>query len=199
MHGARHIKWRAPFLFAAYTGVVVSMAKESRRCAMAGRRACPRPRPLSQGTDPERGEEAAPSPPARRARIKRGVVAGGEGRGEGGAQYAQGLLPGFYARAFSAEELAEIGRQLESPQRSMEMEVAVMRIMIRRVLERSGESDPLKALPVVRQGVDAICRALRTARVLSGESSDSLAAAFAVALREISEELGIGDGGEGST
>lgn len=73
------------------------------------------------------------------------------------------------------------------------MEVAILRVMIRRVMERSGEADPLKALPLIRQGIDAICRALRTERVLSGESSDSLAAAMAVALREIGEELGIAD------
>jgi len=102
-------------------------------------------------------------------------------------------LAGFYADLFTAEELAEIAQQLKSPQRSMEMEVAVMRVMIRRVMERIGEDDPVKALPLVRQGVDAICRALRTQRILAGESSDSLAAAFAVALREIGEELGIGE------
>jgi len=105
----------------------------------------------------------------------------------------QAALHSFYASAFSAEELSEIARQLESPQRSTEMEVAVMRVMIRRVMERIGEEDPLKALPLIRQGVDAICRALRTERVLSGEASDSLSAAFAVALREIGEELGIGN------
>jgi hypothetical protein len=71
-------------------------------------------------------------------------------------------------------------------------EVAVMRVLIRRVMQRIGEDDPLRALPLVRQGVDAICRALRTQRVLSGEGADSLSAAFAVALREIGEELGIG-------
>ena len=51
----------------------------------------------------------------------------------------------------------------------------------------------VKALPLIRQGVDAICRALRTERVLTGESADSLAEAFGVALREIGEELGISD------
>lgn len=97
----------------------------------------------------------------------------------------------FYSDLFTDHELADIGRQLQSPRRSTDMEVAVMRIMIRRVMERIGEEDPVKALPLIRQGVDAICRALRTERVLSGETSDSLAAAFAVALREIGEELGL--------
>jgi len=68
-----------------------------------------------------------------------------------------------------------------------------MRVMIRRVMERVGVDDPAKALPLVRQGVDAICRALRAQRVLSGEASESLAGAFATAVREMGEELGVGD------
>ncbi|MBM4432183.1 MAG: hypothetical protein FJ026_17815 [Chloroflexi bacterium] len=107
----------------------------------------------------------------------------------------------FYASVFSPEEWAEIGRLLNAPScpatsagrstSSLEMEVAVLRVLIRRVLERVGADDPLKALPVVRQGVEIICRALRTERMLTGESADSLAAAFATALREIGEELGL--------
>jgi len=96
----------------------------------------------------------------------------------------------WYASLFSAEERALIRRQLESPGHSIEMEVAIMRVMIRRVMERLGEDDPAKALPLVRQGVDAVCRALRAERVVKGDAADSLAAAFAVALREISEEMG---------
>ena len=99
----------------------------------------------------------------------------------------------FYAGVFSQEEQEEIARQLESPQLSLEMEVAVMRIMIRRVMEHVGEEDPIKALPLLRQGVDTICRALRTERVLAGEASESLAEAMATALREIGEELGVGE------
>jgi hypothetical protein len=100
---------------------------------------------------------------------------------------------GFYSSVFSPEEWAEIGRLLNAPSNSMEMEVAVLRVLIRRVLQRIGADDPLKALPLVRQGVDAICRALRTERVLTGESADSLSSAFATALREIGEELGLGE------
>ncbi|MEM4724990.1 MAG: hypothetical protein QXP01_08270 [Candidatus Hadarchaeum sp.] len=100
----------------------------------------------------------------------------------------------FYASVFTAEEWAEIKEQLAASELSLEMEVAVMRILIRRVMERLGEEDPAKALPLVRQGVDAICRALRSQRVLTGETADSLAEAFAVALREIGEELGVEQG-----
>jgi len=99
----------------------------------------------------------------------------------------------FYASLFTEQELADIGRQLQPPHRSTAMEVAVMRVMIRRVMDSIGTTDPAKALPLIRQGVDAVCRALRTERLLTGEASDSLASAFAVALREIGEELGLGD------
>jgi hypothetical protein len=100
-------------------------------------------------------------------------------------------LYAFYASAFGEQELHEIADQLQSPQLSTELEVAVMRVLIRRVMQRIGEKDPLKALPLIRLGVDAICRALRTERVLSGASADSLSGAFATALREMGEELGV--------
>lgn len=99
----------------------------------------------------------------------------------------------FFAGVFSADEWREVERQLSAPQPSLELEVGILRVMMRRVLNRLGEDDPAKALPLVRQGVDAICRALRTERLLKGEAADSLAMAFAVALREIGEELGIGE------
>jgi hypothetical protein len=109
------------------------------------------------------------------------------------AQTPAGTQHQFYAGLFTKQELEDIARQLEVAERSLEMEVAVMRVLIRRVMEGIGQKDPLKALPLIRQGVDAICRALRTERVLTGEASDSLAAAFAVAVREIAGELDIDD------
>lgn len=144
------------------------MSKESRRCARHGCRAWAM-----------RGELFC--------RAHRPTA----GESQGVEQTTSGTRDPFYNDVFSEEELEDIARQLESPQRSLEMEVAVMRVMIRRVMERIGEEDPLKTLPLIRQGVDAICRALRTERVLAGESADSLAAAFAVALREIGEELAL--------
>ncbi len=108
----------------------------------------------------------------------------------GALEPARQLHLDFYASAFDAGELQEIERQLAAPHMSTEMEVALMRVMIRRVMEAIGTQNPVKALPLIRQGVETICRALRTERVLMGESSDSLANAFAVALREIGEEMG---------
>lgn len=74
----------------------------------------------------------------------------------------------------------------------MDLEVAIIRVLMRRVLGRIGEDDPVKALPLVREAVDAICRSLRTQRLLTGESADSLAAAFGMAISEVAEELGAG-------
>lgn len=145
------------------------MSKESRRCATPGCRAWAM-----------RGELLC------RAHNRSGRASKRTGQDSAGTAHP------FYDGVFSEEELEDIARQLESAQHSLEMEVAVMRVMIRRVMERIGEEDPLKALPLIRQGVDAICRALRTERVLTGKSAESLTAAFAVALREIGEEMGIG-------
>ena len=100
-----------------------------------------------------------------------------------------------YQDLFSAEEWGLLARQLGAPSRSLESEVAMIRLMIRRVLARLGEEDPVRALPLVRQAVETLCRALRTGRVLENESADGLAQAMATALREIGEELGLGDGG----
>jgi hypothetical protein len=101
----------------------------------------------------------------------------------------------WYASVFSAEEWGFIRSWLESTPDTLDAEVAVMRVLIRRVMERLGADDPAQALPLVRQAVDSICRALRAQRVLKGEAADSLAEAFALALREIGEEVGMG--GEG--
>jgi hypothetical protein len=103
----------------------------------------------------------------------------------------------WYASVFSAEEWGLIQRRLESTPDALDAEVAVMRVLIRRVMERLGADDPAQALPLVRQAVDSICRALRAQRVLKGEAADSLAAAIAVALKEIGQEMGIDSGGDG--
>lgn len=83
--------------------------------------------------------------------------------------------------------------QAKTGARGLEMEVALLRVLMRRVVERMGAEDPARALLLLRQGVDTLCRALRTERVLQGDAADSLAAAFSVALHEIGEELGIGE------
>lgn len=111
-----------------------------------------------------------------------------------GVQEPQRTDADWYASVFSAEEWAVIQRWLEATPDTLDAEVATMRVLIHRVMERLGADEPAKALPLVREAVDAICPALRAQRVLKGEAADSLAAAFAVALREIGEELGIEPG-----
>ena len=172
------------------------MARAMRRCATEG---C--------------GARAVRGSPFCRLHMQAVSTAVGPPGTQGESDDAARAAEGFYADVLSAEEWEDIRRQLGSERPSTEMaegppearttggpsaagtsgEVAVMRVLIRRVMQRIGEDDPLRALPLVRQGVDGICRALRTQRVLSGEGADSLSAAFAVALREIGEELGIGD------
>ncbi len=120
--------------------------------------------------------------------------AGGRRHPDGAGRAGQGL----YGGVLGPGEWDELRRYIETQAAKTAdgsgtlEEVAVMRTLIWRVMRRY-ENDPARALPLVRQGVDAICRALRTQRLLSGEGADSLSAAFAVALREIGEELGIDD------
>jgi hypothetical protein len=144
------------------------MSKGSRRCARRGCRAwAMRGQPLC------RAHRRSPGQSQRTAQTPTG---------------------GLYEPFFTAPEWEQIRQELQSPQCSLDREVSLMRIMIRRVMERIGQDDPAKALPLVRQAMDAICRALRTERVLSGEASDSLAAALGLALNEIGEELGLPSG-----
>ena len=107
-------------------------------------------------------------------------------------QTASSALDEFYAGLLTPEEKAEIARLMQGGARYTGGEVAVMRVLIRRVMERNGQDDPLKALPAIREGVDGICRALRTEHVLSGEAGETLLRAFARVLEEMGEELGLG-------
>lgn len=95
---------------------------------------------------------------------------------------------GLYARWFSTaerEQLADVaGLQ------GLTAEISVLRVAIARLLA-AGDDDLSAAerLAVVARGVDAIGRALRTQRLLSGEHADGLAAA----LEQVLAELGVGD------
>lgn len=128
-----------------------------------------------------------------RSHLPQDLSGAGPDEAQGGASAGpvQPSPHSFYADAFSQEELHDIVQLLASPQRTTEMEVAVMRVLIRRVMQRLGEHDPAKALPLIRQGVDAICRALRTDKALSGEPTDSLFGAYNIALSDIGNDLGI--------
>ena len=95
-------------------------------------------------------------------------------RPDGTGGPAETSLESFYADVLTEEERSEMARQLASSQRTTEEEVAMMRVLIRRVMERIGAASDSE-------------------RVLTGEAADSLSNAFGVALREIGEELGIHD------
>jgi len=108
------------------------------------------------------------------------------------AQPARPADSEWYASVFTAEERELIERQLALTPANLDAEVALMRMLIRRVMKQTGADDPAKTLPLVRQATDALCRALRAQRILTPEASDSIAEAIAVAVREIGEELGLG-------
>lgn len=94
---------------------------------------------------------------------------------------------GLYARWFTEDErrqLADIAGL-----RGLTGEISVLRVALARLLTADGELTPAERLAMVARGVDAIGRALRTQRVLSGEQAE----AFAGALLQAVTELGVGD------
>jgi len=101
----------------------------------------------------------------------------------GGPGLPEGLLQ-FYAGALTPEEFADIRRHMATPDRSTDVEVAVIRVMIRRVLQDIGPDEPAKALPLVRQAVDGICRALRTGHAIGAASAAEMA-------RSVQEAMGM--------
>lgn len=94
---------------------------------------------------------------------------------------------GLYARWFSAEERAQLAEV--AGLEGLTAEVAVLRVALARLLA-SGDADLTAAerLAVVARGVDALGRALRTQRLLTGGRAEGLAEAF----DQVLAELGIG-------
>lgn len=103
--------------------------------------------------------------------------------------YAHLQKRGLYRRFFTEEEVAEIEAVASSNELTLDDVIEVVKVLIGRILER--EEDPGKALPLVEKGVRSLVSALKARRALSGEAADGLAAAFAQALDEIGNELGM--------
>lgn len=103
--------------------------------------------------------------------------------------YAHLRKRGLYRRFFTEEEVAETEAVASSNELTLDDAIEVVKVLIGRILER--EEDPGKALPLVEKGVRSLVSALRARRALSGEAADGLAAAFAQALDEIGNELGM--------
>jgi CO/xanthine dehydrogenase FAD-binding subunit len=96
---------------------------------------------------------------------------------------------GFYDKTFTDEELLDIGRLAAAGGVSLDEEIAMLRVAMRRVLE--APIDAAKALQLLSRGAGQLATLMRAKRALSGEAADGLAGAFARALDELSTELGI--------
>ena len=92
----------------------------------------------------------------------------------------------------SQEDIACIQRLGNMDAADLAVEMGMLRFYIRRMSE---VVDRVVAVDAVGQGTVRLAQILKAQRVLRGEAADSLAAAMAVALREISEELGIDGSG----
>lgn len=92
----------------------------------------------------------------------------------------------FFKDIFSPEELEAVNR-LVTRGEPMEVEMAIIRVLLRRVMKAIGTEDPKQALPLVRQAVDAMCRTLRTQRVLSGQAGETFAETLARLIEQWTE------------
>lgn len=104
-------------------------------------------------------------------------------------------VSGIYSRQLSAQERADI-RALAEDQ-SLDGELALNRVFLRRLLVALQESDDLDAMqlaklaPVIFRGTQAVARLLQEERALNGDSGDPAREAIGLALEELSRELGL--------
>jgi len=98
-------------------------------------------------------------------------------------------MSGFYSRTLTEDELLDVSHLAAAGDVSLDGEIAVLRVAMRRVLE--ADIDPAKTLQLLSRGVGQLATLMRAKRALSGEAADGLADAFAKALDELSTELGI--------
>lgn len=103
----------------------------------------------------------------------------------GGKSHAS--LP--YADLFTAAELDALAQA--TADESVDAEIALLRLAIRRVIERYGEDDPARALELLRRGVDSLVRAIRARRDLTGKPDDGLTERLDAALDELANEWGV--------
>lgn len=108
------------------------------------------------------------------------------------------LIHGLYAERFSKRELELIGEFAAAEDGSLTDEIVVLRFLLHRavglLVKRRGFDDQMAGLDLVGDAASKLAQLLRVQRVLRGEGADSLAGALAVALHEISEELGLDSG-----
>jgi len=98
-------------------------------------------------------------------------------------------MSGFYSKMFSDDELLDVGRLAAAGDVSLNEEIAMLRVAMRRVLE--APIDPARTLQLLSRATGQLATLMRAKRALSGEAADGLAGAFAKALDELSTELGV--------
>ena len=99
------------------------------------------------------------------------------------------MMRGFYSRTLWEDEILDVARLAAEGDVSLDEEIAMLRICMRRVLEAG--IDPAKTLQLLSRGTGQLASLMRAKRALSGDAADGLADAFAKALDELSTELGI--------
>jgi len=124
---------------------------------------------------------------------------GGVARKRGGqAGNKNALVHGQYSERLSESDLALIAELSKVDPTDMSAEIAAMRFVLYRAVASLGKrrkmEEILEHATVVSEAGVRLARVLRVQRILIGESAEALAGAFAGALREIGEELGVGDG-----
>lgn len=98
-------------------------------------------------------------------------------------------MSAFYSKMFTDEELLDVGRLAAAGDVSLDEEIAMLRVAMRRVLE--APIDPARTLQLLSRATGQLATLMRAKRALSGDAADGLAGAFAKALDELSTELGI--------
>lgn len=100
------------------------------------------------------------------------------------------LASGFYSRTFTDEELVEIGR-LAVAELSLDEEIAMLRVLMRRVLD--AELSPGEVIELVGRATGQLRRLLETRMELEakGRSEDTVSRAMEKALDDLAEELGV--------
>ncbi len=100
------------------------------------------------------------------------------------------LRHGFYSRTFSEEELVEIGR-LAVAELSLDEEIAMLRVLIRRVLEANLPAKDV--IEMLGRAAGHLRRLVETKMELeaAGDSEDAVSRAVQRALDDLSEELGV--------
>lgn len=102
---------------------------------------------------------------------------------------------GLYARQLSQQDLDDIRALAED--RSLNSELVLNRVFLRRLLVALQESDDLDAhelarlAPVIFRGTQAVARLLREEQTLNNHAGDDLPEAIGQALDALGEELGM--------